>query len=150
MIINDLENKAFNRLKLDLGKQKDLFKTVNHVPSGLFKTYTDLYTNTVWDSPDIVRLKLSQPQHSDFGYILSRHMYGLASLCEAKSGYPANGGENSLTVLDTKENLVDWLEIVRDTIDSDNGNIFVDECLKSLENIKVNGFNKKCTTLKTL
>jgi hypothetical protein len=65
----------------------------------------------------LLHADLSSGQYSQYGKILHHLYYShkyLMDMAPGRSGYPHNGGEHTLRVKGSKEDIVAWLEMVRD------------------------------------
>lgn len=132
MTINNINEKAWKLLEEELEGNK-VFKYWDNVPNKMKKTYIEKYENIVYYDPKMISIELSQPQHSDWGKIIL-YMYNLDNIVEARSGYRSNGMWNTLTVKDTKENLLSWLDIVNEEV-GEKANEFIEVIKESLNNM---------------
>lgn len=75
--------------------------------------------------PQVLHIIASQPQHTPAGNLLGRMYYRgfLTTLLsrEQYSGYPHNGGEHSLTLSLSKEDLTAFVDTVREKYAGDEG-----------------------------
>ena len=114
MQINDINEKSWSLLSKEFG-DKNPFKHIHEVPRAVIETYKTKYTNEMLNNTSIITLDLTQTEYSDWGKVLEYVMYPLDNMVEARGGYQNNGMEHTLFVIDTKENILSWLELVNDT-----------------------------------
>ena len=114
MLINDMNEKAWKLLVEDC-EGFIPFKNWNLTPTKLQHRYRSVVETEFYRRNDIVMLDMSQPQHTDFSFPLNC-CYQYDSLIEARGGYKSNGGVDTLYIRDTKDNLLDWLAFVKESI----------------------------------
>lgn len=72
----------------------------------------------------VVSFDVTFNQSTHWGDILHRIMYGGSErleLLDSWSGCPHNGGEHSLSVRDTKDNLITWFEMIEEDFPNHKG-----------------------------
>jgi len=102
----------------------------------LYKRKADLELNREYYTSlrNQVNIKTSYPQHTDLGRI-NFILLGSDLLNEIiHAGYPYNGGEHTLYLQDTKENIEIWLEIVRDELSDKVSNEVINAWILNIKN----------------
>jgi len=114
MMINNINEKAWKLLIEDC-EGFIPFKKWDLTPTKLQQRYRRLVESEFYNRMDIILLELSQPQNTDFSFPLNC-CYQYDKLVEARGGYQSNGSVDTLYLRDTKENLLEWLEFVKESI----------------------------------
>ena len=114
MIISNINEKAWKLLLADCEGFKP-FKKWDLTPTKLQYRYRKLVETEFYNRKDIIILELSQPQHTDFSFPLNC-CYQYDKLVEARGGCQSDGMYDNLYLRDTKENLLEWLEFVKESI----------------------------------
>lgn len=113
-MITNLKNKGFALLQEEFG-DLNIFEKKEEVPQKVLDTYCDKYKHGLFNRKDIFSISLDQSQYTESGKALM-YFYNYDTELEMRSGYPANGGSNTLSITDTKENIFEWLELLYERI----------------------------------